>query len=532
MIIDLVNIFLDFWFKPLLFLALMLSISIYSFRFSAASVHWLLACSFFITFLGIVLAQCLPRVSVAVLPSSVAAMTATPVSSEASISPFIFFLTAVYILGFTWICFFQLLSLQETKKLGKFSIPINNFGVNNKLKNKANLLGIKKTVRLASSEMLESPIMFGYRSPLIILPKDYQTWSDGCLERVLIHELSHVQRNDWLIKIACKFVCAFVWPVPLVWYVINRIEWFAELACDDSVINLLGCREDYAEDLLSFSKKPSQYHVAMSLTSSSNTFLRIQYLLDGSQHRIAASQLFKWANLLLCIFLIIPLSFLSAAPVASTGIENNILGGQTYYHDVSTFLRNERDKSIGEQQKIGEIDLTTPKYLINILPDSPNFTEEVITTVTGNVMEEPNGEWHSTAASSIAQIKTAVTDIKPALSPYTEVKGMLPRVMSTPLYPASALRKNIEGRVIVQFDINETGNVINPRIVYSSPAKVFNKSVLTALKKSKFTPMEVEGRLIIIKNITQSYLFKLTESTTDKTVIERPQHTRIARYTR
>ena len=57
-----------------------------------------------------------------------------------------------------------------------------------------------------------------------------------------------------------------------------------------------------------------------------------------------------------------------------------------------------------------------------------------------------------------------------------------------PMYPAMAAKKNIEGEVVLQFDISKTGTTENIKVIKSTPEGVFDKSAITALKQWKYKP--------------------------------------------
>ena len=63
-----------------------------------------------------------------------------------------------------------------------------------------------------------------------------------------------------------------------------------------------------------------------------------------------------------------------------------------------------------------------------------------------------------------------------------------------PEYPEQALLEHTEGYVILQFDINETGEVENPLVIEANPPNVFDQSAINAAKQFKYLPRYVEGK--------------------------------------
>jgi TonB family protein len=62
-----------------------------------------------------------------------------------------------------------------------------------------------------------------------------------------------------------------------------------------------------------------------------------------------------------------------------------------------------------------------------------------------------------------------------------------------PRYPLSLSRTGIEGRVVVQFVVDESGKVINP-LVSSSTNRGFDEPALESIRNWKFTPAIYRGR--------------------------------------
>lgn len=76
-----------------------------------------------------------------------------------------------------------------------------------------------------------------------------------------------------------------------------------------------------------------------------------------------------------------------------------------------------------------------------------------------------------------------------------------PRVTTKPLhrvkprFPDKAARQGLSGFVRLKFDIDESGAVMNPRVLESVPGKAFDRAALAAARKWKFHPVvDANGR--------------------------------------
>ena len=101
--------------------------------------------------------------------------------------------------------------------------------------------------------------------------------------------------------------------------------------------------------------------------------------------------------------------------------------------------------------------------------------------------------------SNVAQL-SPVIDARGALSRMSLSAGsdrdVLPLVRISPDYPPRALARGIEGWVIVQFTISETGTVKNAVVVEAEPGDIFNEAALKAVVRWRYNP-RVEGGVAV-----------------------------------
>ena len=77
-----------------------------------------------------------------------------------------------------------------------------------------------------------------------------------------------------------------------------------------------------------------------------------------------------------------------------------------------------------------------------------------------------------------------------------------------PLYPQSALIRELEGRVIVQFRVNERGTVEDIAVVESTH-KVFEGAAINAVAKFRYQPRIVDGIAVAVDGVRAEILFEL-----------------------
>ncbi|MDN5870650.1 MAG: energy transducer TonB [Nitrococcus sp.] len=74
---------------------------------------------------------------------------------------------------------------------------------------------------------------------------------------------------------------------------------------------------------------------------------------------------------------------------------------------------------------------------------------------------------------------------------------LTPLVRIPPQYPRRALFAGIEGWVVVQLTITETGQVTNATVVDSEPSGVFEEAALNAVRRWRFKPAIEDGIAVV-----------------------------------
>ena len=108
----------------------------------------------------------------------------------------------------------------------------------------------KRPVSIRQSDAVTVPMVWGLFRPVILLPADADEWEPERQRAVLLHELAHIQRQDWLMQTMAQITCAVYWFNPLVWFAARRMRIEVERACNDHVLNAGYQSTDYARHLL------------------------------------------------------------------------------------------------------------------------------------------------------------------------------------------------------------------------------------------------------------------------------------------
>lgn len=83
-----------------------------------------------------------------------------------------------------------------------------------------------------------------------------------------------------------------------------------------------------------------------------------------------------------------------------------------------------------------------------------------------------------------------------------------PSLRVAPTFPQACASKNVQGVVIVEFDVTAEGAVTNIRIL-STPDRCFERAVRRAVAKWKYPPRTVNGRAVPRRGVQEAINFKL-----------------------
>lgn len=93
-------------------------------------------------------------------------------------------------------------------------------------------LGIKREVRVVVSGRCRLPFTYNFIHPTLVIPYESKTWPKKKRRSILIHELSHIRRHDFLILILSRFISSVFWFIPVIWIAHAYMQLEQEKLCD------------------------------------------------------------------------------------------------------------------------------------------------------------------------------------------------------------------------------------------------------------------------------------------------------------
>jgi bla regulator protein BlaR1 len=185
------------------------------------------------------------------------------------------------------------LKLKKLKQVSKIAVPADWSATFELILSQ---LKLNKTVKFYLSPKVNVPLVIGFFKPVVLFPVALATQLDlKQVEAILIHELSHIRRNDYLINLVKTCIETLLFFNPFVWLTTKLIHIEREHACDDLVVNFTGTPLTYAHALLKLELLKAKDAPSLSLAATGkNQYLyqRIKRITDMKTNYMNAKQQF------------------------------------------------------------------------------------------------------------------------------------------------------------------------------------------------------------------------------------------------
>jgi len=142
-------------------------------------------------------------------------------------------------------------------------------------------LRLSRPIRLLESSLADTPMVLGHFRPLILVPIGLLAGLPaGQVEAILLHELAHIRRFDYLVNAIQRLVEGLLFYHPAAWWISRVIRAERENCCDDLVMAMSGNAHEYAMALVALEQNRwSGQNPAVAATGGSlmNRIRRVLY---------------------------------------------------------------------------------------------------------------------------------------------------------------------------------------------------------------------------------------------------------------
>ncbi len=335
---------------------------------------------------------------------------------------YICWILALFIKFSVFVKYSQALPAKETQKM---SASWRTY-----VKTVADQLGIEKPVKILLSMQVDTPQVLGFIKPVILMPfACLSQLTTAQLEAILLHELVHIKRNDYLINLFVAFSEIVFFFNPFVSLLVNAIRKEREYSCDDMVMQFQFQPRQYAAALLTLEKNrrmPVTFGIAVSGKNTKQLLARIERIA-GVNRKQPIRPSFKACLAAVIALLLIatmnPVKMVTSkngVPAVSVAVVNSKFQTNSNYSISGT-------GKIKTQTAIQHKKNTRSKTISANCEDLPiNSNDEgwstVVTAGDGSAGDEPQ-----TAASS-SPIDYALPEGETAVAPAPELATVTPYV--------------------------------------------------------------------------------------------------------
>jgi TonB family protein len=391
-------------------------------------------------------------------------------------------------------------------------------GIATRMQNFSKLLNITREVEIRFSDTVSSPLSYGLFRPKILLPTQALHWDPSMLDDVLVHELSHIKRLDWLSMLFVYLVASVFWINPLLWIAKKQLNEEAENSCDSAVL-LHGQTETvYAENLLSIAKsirkKSTPPLLAQMMLGNSLLPNRINRILESDMATATSHKYF-----------FVPVSIL-AIVISFGSATTQVLAADSQVRSAP------EAKSSGEQVFSLSEDVA-PLYPLRAayagvegwaLTEFTISAEGAVVQDSVKVVDADPADIFNSASIRAAKKFEFILE---GGSPPTEIEGVQylfrfdlgeddsnnvvrdydPISGGIAIYPRQAAEDETEGNVWLVFTVTAEGTAEDITVKYSSD-EVFNGSAVAAAQTLRFEPRYENNQPVDVARV--QYLYKYT----------------------
>jgi bla regulator protein BlaR1 len=184
----------------------------------------------------------------------------------------------------------------------------------NRMKALAGQLRITRTIRIIQSGLVRTPVVLGHFKPVILIPLGLITAiPPEELEMMLLHELAHIKRLDFMVNLLQHLLELLFFFNPALLWVSSLIRAEREACCDDLVLLHAGSKRKYIHALLSFREyQLEESNYSLAFANKSGLLQRVERLVSKKNTTLNLSEK---VVLSIAVLLICTISLLYAQPV-------------------------------------------------------------------------------------------------------------------------------------------------------------------------------------------------------------------------
>src|SRR5256886_10812666 len=141
-------------------------------------------------------------------------------------------------------------------------------------------LRVTRPVRVLESALVQVPAVVGWLRPVILVPASALTGLTPLqLDALLAHEIAHVRRYDYIVRVLQSVIETLLFYHPAVWWVSRRVGEEREHCCDDLAVAVCGDAQMYAQALVGMERLRGTEPAFVLTTARGSLLYRVRRLV-------------------------------------------------------------------------------------------------------------------------------------------------------------------------------------------------------------------------------------------------------------
>src|SRR5258708_22309942 len=130
-------------------------------------------------------------------------------------------------------------------------------------------MGIRPVVKVWLSTLVDVPVALGFLKPVILIPLAMAgNLTPEQVEAILVHELAHIRRKDFLLNLGVTMLEGLFFFNPFTRWLIADLKKEREFCCDDLVLQFRYDPHTYVSALLAVPRQASQTRLARHVVAA------------------------------------------------------------------------------------------------------------------------------------------------------------------------------------------------------------------------------------------------------------------------
>ena len=414
--------------------------------------------------------------------------------------------------------------------------------------------GLNRDVELLLGPRPGLMATWGWRRPVVMLPASASEWPAERMRVVLLHELAHARRGDWMLQMAAEALRCVWWFNPLAWIVRARLRRESEHAADDLVLARGVSPDTCATHLVELAREVRKHRrtwlPAPAMARPSHLERRLSAMLNSQTNRRPMTRLGRFGSLGVLVPASIVVAGLQVGPVsASRSAESTGSAVEqeqpaepsseriTEFVAVAAGLQEAVAAALQERLQVGSGSVSRSAEPIGNAVEQEQSAEREREAVAaalqerlqvgsgsvsrsaesiGNAVEQEQpaserlAELVARAAALQEQLQAVLDELqavlgdsdRPAAGSTEPIRVGSIRVGSgvrppakiqnvPPVYPPEAREARVQGVVILEATITPTGEVSDVEVLRSVP--LLDEAAVAAVRQWRYEPTLVDG---------------------------------------